>query len=56
MWIQRYGTEKAPFGKIPCVRGENQKVQTYIAKQKIAIHKLNFEVSEISYENADYDK
>lgn len=28
----------------------------YIAKQKIAIHKFNFEVSEISYENADYDK
>lgn len=27
---RRYGRRKAPFGKIPCVRGENEKVQIHI--------------------------
>lgn len=44
------------FGKIPCVRGENEQAQMYIAKQQIknhAIHKFHFEESEISQEQAE---
>lgn len=44
------------FGKIPCVRGENEQAQMYIAKQKIknhAIHKFHFEESEMSQEQAE---
>jgi len=43
---RRYGREKAPFGKIPHVRGENEKLQIHIAKQKAhAVQKFHFRES-----------
>lgn len=41
---KRWRKQKGEFGKIPCVRGENEEAQTHPAQQPPrAIHKFHFE-------------